>query len=41
MRIVTEETWEVHEILTDLRLPYAIIGGRLFKFGGAPIFERP
>lgn len=40
MRLVTEETWEVHKILADLRLPYAIIGGAAVQIWGEPRFTK-
>lgn len=40
MRTVAEETWEVHEALTDLDLPYAIIGGAAVQIWGEPRFTK-
>lgn len=40
MRAVAEEAWEVHQILVDLDLPYAIIGGTAVQIWGEPRFTQ-
>lgn len=40
MSTVSEQTWEVHKILTDLHLPYAIIGGTAVQIWGEPRFTK-
>lgn len=40
MRDVKEEAWEVHQFLTGLRLPYAIIGGTAVQIWGEPRFTK-
>lgn len=40
MRPVAEEAWEVHQILADLHLPYAIIGGTAVQVWGEPRYTK-
>jgi hypothetical protein len=40
MRTVEEETWEVHQVLTDESLPYVIIGGAAVQIWGEPRFTK-
>lgn len=40
MKRVAEEIWEVHSVLVDLGLPYAIIGGTAVQIWGEPRFTK-
>ncbi len=40
MKIVEQAAWEVHQILTDLQLPYAIIGGAAVQVWGEPRYTK-
>lgn len=40
MTYVAGEIWEVHTILTDLHLPYVIIGGAAVQIWGEPRFTK-
>ncbi len=40
MRTAEEETWEVHKILVDLHLPYAIIDGTAVQIWGEPRYTK-
>lgn len=40
MSTVELAVWEVHRLLTDLALPYAIIGGTAVQYWGEPRFTR-
>lgn len=40
MSIIDPVVWEVHQILTQLELPYAIIGGTAVQYWGEPRFTK-
>jgi hypothetical protein len=40
MKTVEQAAWEVHQVLDELKLPYAIIGGAAVQIWGEPRFTK-
>ncbi len=40
MNIIDPVVWEIHQVLTQLKLPYAIIGGIAVQYWGEPRFTK-
>lgn len=40
MSIIDPVVWEIHQVLTELKLPYAIIGGTAVQYWGEPRFTK-
>mgnify|MGYP000872919001 CR=1 FL=1 len=40
MNVIDPVVWEIHHVLTQLKLPYAIIGGTAVQYWGEPRFTK-
>jgi predicted nucleotidyltransferase len=40
MSVFESAVWEIHQVLTELKLPYAIIGGTAVQYWGEPRFTK-